>query len=114
MTALAPTPCTLCGRSPTSLMAPTRRTLDRGPDPEDTSFSITVILPDVPLCDEHTGDVLNGDLFLGWCDDPQCRCYGREGEPSACGAPYGQLGKKRSGFTAKNQGTATITNRERE
>jgi hypothetical protein len=83
-------------------MAPTQRTLDRGPDPEDNSYSITVILPDVPLCDAHTRDVLSDDLHLGWCDDPRCRSYGREGESSSCGAPFEQLGKKRSRFTAKN------------
>lgn len=112
MTTLAPTPCALCGRSPSSLLAPSNRTLDRGPDPEDNSYSITVILPDVPLCEEHTGDVLKGDLNLGWCDDPRCRSYGEQGELSACGAPYGPLGRKRARFSAKNQGTATIANRE--
>lgn len=74
-------------------MPPKRRTLDRGPDPDDNSYSITVILPDVPLCDPHTRDVLSGDLHLGWCDETECRSYGEEGEPSACGAPYRQLGK---------------------
>lgn len=99
MTMLAPIPCALCGRSPTLLMTPSRRTLDRGPDPEDNSYSITVILPDVPLCETHTRDVLDGDLRLGWCDDPRCRNYGEAGQPSACGAPYGQLERKRTRFT---------------
>lgn len=96
MTMLAPTPCALCGRSPTSPLAPRRRTVDRGPDPDDNSYSITVILPDVPLCDTHTRDVLQGDLCLGWCDDPRCRSYGEAGGRSPCGAPYGELVPKRT------------------
>ncbi len=72
-----------------------RRTLDRGPDPDDNSYSIIVILPDVPLCDAHTRDVLSGDLHLGWCDDPGCRRFGEEGQPSACGTPYGQTENKK-------------------
>jgi hypothetical protein len=103
VTALAPTACALCERSSTSLLPPKRRTLDRGPDPDDTSYSITVILPDVPLCDAHTREVLRDDLRLGWCDDPQCRNYGEAGEPSGCGAPYGDLAPKRNRSTAKNQ-----------
>lgn len=91
MTVVAPAPCALCGRSPTSLTTPSRRTLDRGPDPEDTSCSITVILPDVALCDAHTRDVKEGDVRLGWCDELECRSYGEAGEPSACGAPYQKL-----------------------
>lgn len=90
-------------------MPPKRRTLDRGLDPEDNSFSITVILPDVPLCDAHTREVLGDDLRLGWCDDPQCRNYGEAGEPSPCGAPYGELALKRSRNTIRNQKTATMT-----
>lgn len=92
MTLLAPTPCALCGRSPTSLTTPSRRTLDRGPDPEDETCSITVILPDVPLCDAHTLDVKEGTIRLGWCDDEQCRRYGEAEELSVCGAPYRKLG----------------------
>ncbi|HSZ35604.1 MAG TPA: hypothetical protein VK773_00825 [Acidimicrobiales bacterium] len=84
-------------------MPPKRRTLDRGPDPDDTSYSITVILPDVPLCDTHTRDVLQGDLRLGWCDDPHCRNYGEAGGPSPCGSPYDEIAPKRNRSTAKNQ-----------
>jgi hypothetical protein len=92
MTVVAPAPCALCGQSPTSLTTPSRRTLDRGPDPEDETCSITVILPDVPLCDAHTRDVKEGDVRLGWCDELACRRYGEAGEPSVCGAPYQKLG----------------------
>ncbi len=81
----------MCGRLSTAMIDPPRRTLDRGPDPEDESFSITVILPEVPLCDEHFPIARDGNLHLGWCDDEQCRIYGEAGEPSPCGAPYGQL-----------------------
>jgi hypothetical protein len=90
MTLIQP-PCALCGRLPTVLLEPPRRTLDRGPDPNDTSYSITVILPDVPLCGDHELEVRHGDLSLGWCDDDRCRMYGEAGEPSACGAPYERL-----------------------
>jgi hypothetical protein len=83
-------------------LPPKRRTLDRGPDPDDNSYSITVILPDVPLCDTHTRELLQDDVRLGWCDDPQCRNYGEAGEASTCGAPYMDLAPKRSRSTAKN------------
>ncbi len=73
------------------LTDPPRRTLDRGPDPDDDSYSITVILPDVPLCDEHAHGVGQGDVVLGWCDDDRCRTYGEAGEPSGCGAEYKRL-----------------------
>lgn len=86
-------PCALCGQRPTELVEPARRTLDRGPDPDDNSYSITVILPDVALCPQHARYVREGDLPLGWCDDPQCRTYGEAGETSACGAPYTRLAK---------------------
>ena len=104
MTSETQAPCVLCGRRPTELMDPPRRTLDRGLDPDDNSFSITVILPDVALCDQHTRYVRTGDLPLGWCDDPLCRTYGEVDEPSACGAPYAELARKRP---SKNQRAAT-------
>jgi hypothetical protein len=50
-----------------------------------------VILPDLPLCDEHARRVREGNLHLGWCDDPQCREYGEAGELSACGGRYHSL-----------------------
>ena len=97
-------PCALCGQRPTELIAPPRRTFDRGADPEDTSFSITVILPDVALCNQHARYVRDGDLPLGWCDDPLCRTYGEVGEPSTCGAQYATLvSGNRSRSTAKKQ-----------
>ena len=84
-------------------MEPPRRTLDRGVDPDDNSFSITVILPDVALCDQHARYVRDGDIPLGWCDDPSCRIYGEAGETSACGAPYVALDRgKRPRSAAKN------------
>ena len=83
--------CAFCGQLPTVLFEPPHRTLDRGLDPDDTSYSITVILPDVPLCDDHERRVRLGDLRLGWCDHELCRTYGEDGEPSACGAPYKRL-----------------------
>jgi hypothetical protein len=91
MTTAMESPCALCGLTATALLEPPRRTLNRGLDPDDDSYSITVMLPDVPLCDRHARDVREGDLRLGWCDDPECRMYGEAGEASACGAPYEQL-----------------------
>ena len=91
MTTLTQTPCALCGKTPSALSEPPCRTLDRGPDPDDDSYSITVLLPDVPLCDEHTQGVREGEVILGWCDDNRCRAYGPAGDSSKCGAPYGRL-----------------------
>ena len=94
-------PCALCGQRPTELMTPPRRTLDRGVDPEDNSYSITVILPDVALCPQHTRYVRDGDVPLGWCDDPVCRTYGEAGEPSACGVPYASLARTNRSRSAR-------------
>jgi hypothetical protein len=91
MTTVTESPCAFCSEISTSLIDPPRRTLDRGPDPSDDSFSITVILPDIPLCDAHGREVRDGAFLLGWCDDEQCRIYGEVGTPSACGAPYKAL-----------------------
>ncbi len=85
-------PCTLCGATSTGTIEPPRRTLARGLDPDDQSYSVTVILPDVPLCTVHALEVRQGDLLIGWCDDEGCRKYGELGEPSSCGDPYQKLG----------------------
>ncbi len=114
MTPATQAPCAVCGRRPTELVEPPRRTLDRGLDPDDDSYSITVILPDVALCDQHARYVREGDLPLGWCDDAPCRTYGEVGEPSACGAPYARLdGGKASRTTPKNQRATPTKQRER-
>lgn len=96
MTSTAPSPsCSLCGELATDAIEPTRRTLARGLDPSDPSYSVTVILPDVALCAEHALDVRHGERLVGWCDDARCRTYGELGEPSACGDPYEKLGTSR-------------------
>jgi hypothetical protein len=84
-------PCVLCGEPATDLIDPPRRTLARGLDPGDPSYSVTVILPDVALCAEHAFDVRHGGLFVGWCDDPRCRTFGELGVISTCGHPYEKL-----------------------
>jgi hypothetical protein len=84
-------PCALCGQPATATIDPPRRTLARGVDPSDPSFSVTVILPDVLLCHEHALDVREGDRLIGWCDDQRCRTYGELGERSVCGDPYKKL-----------------------
>ena len=90
--AVSESPCVLCERQATEMMEPARRTLARGLDPSDPSYSVTVILPDVALCAGHALDVREGDRLLGWCDDQRCRTYGELGEPSACGDPYKKVG----------------------
>jgi hypothetical protein len=103
MPSLTQSPCALCGRVPTVQAEPPRRTLDRGLDPDDESYSITVILPDVPLCDQHAVDVREGVLRLGWCDDAKCRVYGEVDAPSPCGARYERLASgSRSRSVPKN------------
>jgi len=83
--------CALCGEVATVVIEPCRRTLVRGTDPDDASFSVTAILPFVPLCDEHASAVHEGDRLVGWCDDPLCRMYGEVGEASVCGNEYKEL-----------------------
>jgi hypothetical protein len=93
MTAEATHPgCTLCDEPSAGTIEPSRRTLARGLDPDDESCSVTVILPDVPLCTVHTLEVHQGDVLIGWCDDEVCRKYGEVGEPSSCGDPYHEVG----------------------
>lgn len=87
-------PCALCGRPATATIEPPRRTLARGQDPSDPSFSVTVILPDVPLCSDHALDVREGERLIGWCDDQRCRAYGELGSGSVCGDPYKELGSR--------------------
>ncbi|HEY1830149.1 MAG TPA: hypothetical protein VGG38_07900 [Acidimicrobiales bacterium] len=89
-------PCSLCSQPATVSNEPARRTLSRGPDPSDPSFSVTVILPDVMLCAEHALDVKEGTTLIGWCDDERCRIYGEVGEPSPCGRPYEKLAPRKS------------------
>jgi hypothetical protein len=96
VTSAVQAPCSLCSRPATVVVDPPRRTLDRGLDPSDESFSLTVLLPDIPLCDEHVLEVREGDRFVGWCDDERCRTYGEVGETSACGELYAQIGPKKS------------------
>ena len=89
-------PCTLCSQPATVSIEPPRRTLDRGPDPSDPSYSVTVILPDVMLCAEHAFDVSRGNTLIGWCDDERCRVYGEVGETSPCGHQFDKLAPRKS------------------
>jgi hypothetical protein len=82
--------CALCNRPMTIAIEPPRRTLARS-DPSDDSYSVTAILPDVPLCDEHEEDVRHGERQVGWCDDPLCRTFGEVGKISPCGDQYTRL-----------------------
>jgi hypothetical protein len=85
------THCALCDRPATVEIEPPRRTLARGLDPSDHSYAVTVILPDVLLCDGHDVQVRRGDALIGWCDDERCRIYGEVGETSPCGGRYEKL-----------------------
>lgn len=96
-------PCAMCGGPAAAVIDPPSRTLDRGPDPSDESYSITVVLPDVPLCTQHVLDVRQGDRVIGWCDDQRCRTYGEVGETSACGEQYEQLGSRGRSRSAQSQ-----------
>lgn len=97
MTTSSTSSCVLCSEQATETVEPPRRTLARGVDPSDPSYSVTVILPNIALCAEHCIDVREGEQLVGWCDDQHCRTYGALGEPSACGHPYEKLGaSKRS------------------
>ena len=87
--------CALCGGPATQTAEPPRRTLARGLDPNDPSYSVTVILPDIALCAEHALDVRQGEGLVGWCDDARCRIYGEIGVPSPCGQPFEKLGRGR-------------------
>lgn len=93
MTSTASEPyCIICKEPATEAIDPPRRTLARGLDPGDPSYSVTVILPDIALCSEHCLEVREGARLVGWCDDRRCRTYGELGESSACGHPYEKLG----------------------
>jgi hypothetical protein len=83
--------CVVCDRTGAVVIDPPQRTLGRGPDPEDPSFSIIGVLPDVTFCTEHAADFRGSTLSLGWCDDERCRMYGETGRLSPCGEPYTQL-----------------------
>ena len=83
--------CVFCGEPSTDTIEPPRRTLARGPDPDDAAFSVIAVLPDLRLCALHAGDLRRGGLAVGWCDDERCRGFGRTGEVSPCGAPYKEL-----------------------
>jgi hypothetical protein len=89
-------PCALCSQPATVGVEPARRTLLRGPDPSDPSFSVTVLLPDIQLCAEHAFDVRNRTTLVGWCDSQRCRIYGEVDEASPCGAAYKQLVARKS------------------
>lgn len=92
MTSLAPGAlCVICGEPATLVIEPPRRTLVRSLDASDPSYSVTAILPDVLLCDDHEFDVRQGERLIGWCDDQRCRVYGEVGATSACGEAYKQL-----------------------
>jgi hypothetical protein len=88
--------CVLCSHQATVSGNPPRRTFERGPDPSDPSFSVTVMLPDVMLCAEHALDVSQGTTLIGWCDDEHCRIYGEVGEASPCGDQYQKLAPRKS------------------
>jgi hypothetical protein len=80
--------CVICGNGDVMTVDPPRRTLARGTDPSDSSYSVTVVLPDVHLCGDHHREFRTKELVIGWCDDELCRIYGAVGAPSPCGKDY--------------------------
>lgn len=91
-----PSPCALCGEPAAQTLAPPRKALTRGVDPGDSSYSVTVVLPDVRVCAQHAVSVGAGTTRIGWCDDARCRTYGIVGGSSPCGGPYEPLVAPRS------------------
>lgn len=85
---LATASCVICGAKGVMTIDPPRRTLARGVDPSDSSFSVTIVLPDVQLCGDHYHQVRSKEVVVGWCDDEECRIYGEIGTLSPCGKPY--------------------------
>lgn len=82
--------CVVCGGAATETADPPRRTLARGPDPEDPSFAVIAVLPEIDLCADHFQATLK-DLVIGWCDESPCRRYGEVGGASPCGRAYARL-----------------------
>ena len=80
--------CVICGHDGVMTVDPPRRTLARGTDPSDSSYSVTVVLPDMELCGDHYQDFRSKELVIGWCDDEKCRHFGVVGAPSPCGKEY--------------------------
>jgi hypothetical protein len=83
--------CVICGGNATVTLNPPRRTFARGPDPDDPSYSIIALLPEVHLCTQHDQAAHKKELSIGWCDDEQCRRYGEVGQTSPCGEQYAAL-----------------------
>jgi hypothetical protein len=83
--------CVICGAKGDMTIDPPRRTLARGVDPSDSSFSVTIVLPDVRLCADHYREVGSKAVVVGWCDEEQCRIYGAVGTDSPCGKPFTAL-----------------------
>lgn len=83
--------CVLCSRSAAVTLDLARRTIDRGPDPEDPSFALTAVLPELRLCEPHFEATAGDSLVVGWCDDERCRVYGPVGEASPCGLLFSKL-----------------------
>ncbi len=81
-------PCALCSQPAVETFAPPRKALTRGVDPADGSYSVTVVLPDIPVCAQHALSVGAGETRVGWCDDALCRTYGVVGGSSPCGGLY--------------------------
>jgi hypothetical protein len=50
-------PCALCSRSAILTIEPPRRTLGRGLDPDDPTYSVIAVVPDIPLCEGHAFEV---------------------------------------------------------
>ncbi len=80
--------CVICGHVSAMTVDPPRRTLARGTDPSDSSYSVTIVLPDVLLCGDHYHQFMSKELVVGWCDEESCRTYGAVGALSACGKPF--------------------------
>ena len=85
-------PCLACGEPADHTAFPSRPFLTRTTIQEDgTRTSATETLPPYHLCTEHIREMAARRLRIGWCDDPQCRQWGRRDDISPCGQPFESL-----------------------
>lgn len=76
-------------------MEPPRRTIARGPNPDDTASCVIAVPPDAVLCLEHGAQIAERHRSLGWCDDERCRPWGELDGTSPCAKPYTELRRSR-------------------
>lgn len=85
-------PCVICGEPGVQSFFASEPFIQREVRHEDgTVETIQEVVPAVHVCRAHFAEVFSERQPIGYCDAPQCRRWGPMGEPSPCGAPYGEL-----------------------